>query len=397
MQESLPKQSVDDSFIDMLHFFASGALGTYNYRPENVNVDKILCFARQQGVVEIVFQAVEKLGCYKIAPEETRRFLTNTWWNLRRLNHMDGVYKDLERDGISFCVLKGESLSNLYANPYLRISSDTDIYIHEDDMDRMRIVFKNHGFEFLSLQPYSHHHICCRGSCGRVEIHTNITNGFSREGISGSNLFHAEKFIFLDNLRGGRIPVLGVTDNLIFIFFHFIKHFAKRGAGIRQIADIVLYVKRHREDIDMERFYRILDMYDHRKLFDYLLAFGIEYFGMTADDLCYCSYDKRVLEHILADIYSGGIFGREDIWRNCFLGLVNNGGIRDLRQFVNKVIPSSSIIKLRFSYVEKFPFLYPMGILHRGIGFSLLFIWSLIFHGDKIKKRRQLIRELDLN
>lgn len=400
-------------FLDMISLFCSSAIGQ-PFRPENpVNIREVLRISREQGVWEFVFFALDK-ACWDkecgtpvdgstpkipkdIYNEMLKSFFVKSAHQIRRQSILNKLYDTFEKSQIKYCILKGESLSHLYYYPSLRISSDVDIYIDKRDIKDVIDILVGLDYEILSSSPDSHHLVANHPIVGKVEIHLKLLSDFVEKIWFDDKALISEGYQKVKTSEGRLIPTLGVTDHLVYITLHFIKHFLNKGIGIRQLMDILLYMKFYRENIDWDRYKHLLDCLKYKKFVHQLMGIGICYFGINPDYLPECRYDKELMNRILWDMQTGGIFGKNEYGRKELYEIYtrirlerfrkDSAGVKNtsendkstlsiyIRHFlVNRLrmlIPGRESLADEFSYLNIFPFLYPVALMQRIIRFCI--------------------------
>ena len=117
--------------------------------------------------------------------------------------------------------------------------------------------------------------------------------------------------------------MLGIENDVFYVFVHFLNHFYKEGVGLRQICDWCRLIWTYRNEIDenkIGRYIKKMGLISEWKAFG---AFAVEYLGMPKRAMPYYSADvkwKKKTEKICAFILKTG----------------NMGHNRDMSHFSNK-------------------------------------------------------------
>lgn len=407
----MSEYDLNKDFLDMLSFFSSGTTGQPFKLEASINNKEVERFAREQGVWQIIFSVMDKVYNGKdngklnmtksVYNGMLKSFFADSAMQIRRQNALNELYDALEKNQIEYCIIKGESMSHLYHQPSLRISSDTDIYIHEEDEKVVSDIIRKLHYEILPFYPTSHHLVAVHSVAGRVEIHLRFYSEKMENIWFGNKVFIKENYRKVKTSEGILIPTLGITDNLIFITLHFIKHFINFGVGIRQLMDILLYMKYYREVIDWERYNLLLDNLRYKKLICHLIGIGICYFNINSEDLPPCTYDEKVLTRILLDIQAGGIFGKNEQGRSsCHIPftrarweILREGSLDDYtkhfyRNQLKLIIPARVILEEEFSYVKAYPYMNTIANLHR-----IMRLLVMIIKGERIMTKFGLVEK----
>ena len=224
------------------------------------------------------------------------------------------LVQSLNKKGIEAKLLKGMSLSHLYAVPECRTSCDTDLLIPKKKEKEAYEVFKSLGYAVAPRTKYSHHATCTHPNVGTVELHTDLF--FERiNDVIFDDSDYDEKIsdtVSEFEIHGVRFKTLGITENLIYVTFHMIQHFIRGGTSIRQIYDILIYCASHKNEIKFDEYFEYLDRFSYRGIYNAVMTCGVDYFGFTKSELPdFVRVDGETKEKFLNDIEQGGWIGKE--------------------------------------------------------------------------------------
>lgn len=364
-------------FLNMLCLFGCGALGKEADKRYCENIKKIRDLAISQNAWPIVYSAIRPLiekGEVLIPPEvysalEKANF-SNIALSIQKTEFTKGILKKLGESGVELCIVKGTTLSRLYHSPETRISSDTDVLIKTEDEKRVSEFLKHSGYE-VEEREESDHHFCARHNVGGLlEVHVALIQKNDSDLAFYNKIEYNEPYITAD----GNIKELGINDGLKYTAVHFIKHFVKKGAGIRHIMDLLLYLKKYEDSVDAEGFYSLMKLLRYDKLIDAAKSVGVIYWGMEFKD--FTPMEKSVVDEFLSDIENGGIFGYDNenrryayrVFSQRRAGLsdeefkrhsVNNYGKSFARKlfpepaYMKKIYPDAKGLKLFIAYFKR--------------------------------------------
>ena len=300
-------------FRNMLYLFGCGALGKEADKETCVNLKRIRELAISQNIWPVVYSAVRPLiekGEVLLPPDvysalEKTNF-SNIAINIQKTEYTKEILKKLSESGIELCVLKGTTLSRLYAQPETRISSDTDILIKREDEARTSEFLKNNGYDVEEREAHEHH-FCAKHKIGGVlEVHVDLIQRSVSDMAFYNKVEYNEPYITVEN----NIKELGINDGLTYNAAHFIKHFVKKGAGVRHIMDLLLYMKQHEKDADMESFSMLMKELRYHRLIDVAKSVGAIYWGIDFEG--FTPLEKSVVDEFLTDVEDGGVFGYDN-------------------------------------------------------------------------------------
>ncbi len=409
-------------FSDMMYLFSCGAHGLMPSMPRTMNIDNIYRLAVSQGVWPTVFLAMKKLwdnGRVFIDDEEYSaikgQVLLCVLQNIKRRSAVHDVMNMLEDNGIACCVLKGEAIARLYCEPAFRISGDTDILIDSALEDQAVQLLREYGLEVHTRNTSSHHFRCYGAATGFIEFHVALYSESSNTLYFNHGHSFQEYYVEVVVDDNKTIKTLGITDGIIYLTLHAIKHFLHKGVGIRQLMDMALYMKRYQAEIHWDKFNCIMKKLKFNTFIDYSVTICVKHLGFAYQDFAglrnYEEYlcDENILNRLIDDIRKGGVFGFDDQGRRnfktkylsrkyysqkrIFFGVY--GIWKRMWTSASVLFPSLEHMCRKFNYLRRFPLLLPIAWVHRMVVF-LLERQSTDVVEDTSKERLELLRQLNM-
>lgn len=403
---------MNKDFLDTIYLFSCASYGVKPEEKREYNFKEIYNISKSQGVWETVFLAISDI--YKenpqIIPKETFEKMSvqsvmSAGIQYKRLSFIHSLIKKLEENGIECSILKGESISRLYHTPIARVSSDADILIKPEKADECLRIMEDMGFTIGEKVYESHQIECTHPIAGLVEIHT-MMYGKRTEDVSFRNeVKYDEKRITLKAEDGTEYKTLGITDNFLFLFLHFTKHFLFQGAGIRQLGDLLIYTKNCFREIDWERANRSIKNLGFEKFFKYIIRIGEIYFMFPENLIKTDELDEDIVERVFEDMFSGGLFGHEDGARHGFYNLYlserSKSGKSSYEAYKNKrklsrLFPNIDFMSVNYPYVKKAKILLPIAWMHRILKGLIPLKRKKETISNEHKERLDLLRKLEM-
>lgn len=225
---------------------------------------------------------------------------------------LERIVADSRKQGISLFVVKGVGIAELYPDPLLRVSGDSDLIVEEKDMEPLREVMRQHNFQLDEEACYKYE-MTFRSEDGmNIEVHSSLweePEGERRSLLESLNLVTKDTVV-LKNACGIEVPLLTETEHLAYIIYHMIKHFFISGIGIRHLTDLTLFVSKHMETIDFDRFWDNMKKLGYDKFCYKAFYLSTKYFDMPKELLPPdCREDDSSCEKMLEDIMEAGVFG----------------------------------------------------------------------------------------
>lgn len=365
-------------FENMLYLFGCSALGKEVNNEYCTNLSKVRELALAQEVWDVVYVGIrEKIisGDVKIPPEIFERlektFTANIARNMQKVQFNLTALKKIEDAGIKYCVLKGITVAQLYNMPEVRISSDMDILIDEKAEKKVTGILKELGYETKDRAKNDHHMKAYHAVGGLLEVHVALYSIATDKIILDDEISYTEEYVRLEN----GTYALGINDALIYLTAHLIKHLINDGAGIRQMMDLLLYMKKYEELIDWEKYNALIKKLGYDNFIAVIKGIGVKYWGMDFKDAVTVG---NGMEELLEDCEIGGLFSMTEKDRKQFYHIYTqkragqNNAQHSMYRLtksetspIRMLFPKCSSMKARFSYVDKFPVLLPIGWVHR--------------------------------
>ncbi len=383
---------MNKTYLDMVYLFSCAACGRklQSELCKDLDIPAIRREAMLQGVWPFVLTSLQKLKDEGKLPDWEEELKRNKMEILfavmnytQRHTLMLEKIRCLEQAGIPVCVLKGDSLAVLYAQPECRISGDVDIYIPRYMEKQACMLLKNEGFELYTRAKGLPHVKADHPQAGHLEMHVMLYDDVSEEQwfLEGDSI--TEPF---GKFRSeyGEFSQLGATDGALFVFFHFVKHFLYSGGGIKQLTDVLMYFSAYKETINQKRVERKMAEAKCTRLFATMVGVGVKYLGFCKDDFEAVETDEALIDRLMEDLYERGGFMREAdsdgiIFVPYVKEILKSKGIEGNEYFAKKqkektrslFFPGRKTMEENYPYVKKSPLFLPIAWIHRGFRFFI--------------------------
>lgn len=322
---------------------------------------QIAVISRAQSVMSIVSDGYDIL-CDRglIKAKDMPNDLLNTWLKGTRetemryerlLGHMADTAALLESHGLRTYQLKGAVFAECYPVPQHRRSLDADCFVMSPSgqpgawekantiMESVpgckveRGYYKHSSFKFSKLKIENHQFLTpFRGNSTLIEME-RLLQGLLRND-DGS-----------ERIPGTAICKPPVMVSALFLIEHAYSHFLSEGLKIQQIMDWVLFLRKHRGQIDMQKFEGYLDKFALRAFYESFSNVG-NYLAGHLDEEGKSLSHKDLL--MLEDMWKGpegsdgfGIKGKLELARNIARSHWK------YREFSNISMPRALFIKVR--------------------------------------------------
>ncbi len=404
---------LETAYRDTIELYASGMKGTLPggtrvYSKSEIEaIEKI---ARMQGVWTVVFAVLKKLSeVGRLAPDITNLPKWQMEIHLKVMEYtlrQEAMYRFVEEE-LSFAnpiTLKGDLISDLYADPALRMSGDTDLLIDPKDEKAVLDAFTNAGGEYQQRSDSNNQSVCVHPKAGKFEIHIALDTKEVTEVWYDNLDFGAEEKRKVALQNGHTVTALGITDGAINMVLHVLKHLISGIAHLKMLGDAILYLSHYADRIDFARVDEVMAKLGYTKVYETIKQIGISYFGFSNLPLSYNCEEQA--EKILEDVQ----FCAENGFQEEELTLYGEYSRQRYEQYhkknynvYKKELSKGTIVRRLFPQKT---FLYKEYPILQKHGWLLPFVWVIrilkrIFgkkevYSDKTQSRSQLLKELDL-
>lgn len=331
--------------------------------------------AKLQTVFPTVFPFLQN-ALKAMLPEqfikEREYFFTHVMSNTNNFQEHGELHRLMKTNGIAYSTLKGIASAYYYPDPSLREMGDVDFLVYQKDFQRAAQVVSDSGFTFDHGGDDGIHMAFTRYPLSTWEMHRCVN------GVPGGDVGRLiQKEIDTIISSAERITL---EDTVCFIpdpfhhglimLLHMISHMTSEGIGLRHLCDWAVFVNSLQEG-------------EFAKLFsEKLRSFGIWRFAQTMTLVCErylgirhqewaetCRMTDAQLEEVIADIYSGGNFGKKDLNRYREIKYISNRGKRtvDNKNVVAQVAGTlNQKVYADYDFIRRHKILLPAGWVAEG-------------------------------
>lgn len=230
---------MDGSEIGIVRLVKSALTGEKVNISENFDWDRVIDISRKHQIISMIYYGT--LNSNIAVPEKIMRALEletlkNIYVSENQLYELAVIYKAFEDNGIDYAPIKGAELKSLYPKPEIRSMGDADILIKDEQKQKIAEIMSELGFTAGEICDnvivWNKNKLLC------VELHTALFPPHNKRyyscfgtGWNSTELIGNHKYKLVDE------------DNFVFLFSHFTKHYSKAGVGIRQLADLWIFLK----------------------------------------------------------------------------------------------------------------------------------------------------------
>lgn len=337
--------------------------------PENISGELIYKLSVRNAVQGILYLAVQS-GAVTLSAETESKLQKSYRAILAReatqQEEIEYIRNAFNEENIEFMFLKGTHLKSLYPTPQMRFMVDMDILVKEESMDKGGKLILARGFTqemnngkdiVLVKKPFL-----------TIELHKML---FVEDYFMHDYFKSVWNRVELVNGFEYKMPV---NDLYVYTLAHLAEHYLEAGSCFRPLMDLYL----------MEKTYSELDFEYINEQFEKI---GIEKFAVKIRQLYKCAFDGADYNDDLITMENYIVFGApvnnaEEVSRVALTKQTKS------QRLLNSLFPGLRHMKLRYSILQKLPFLLPV--------FWIVRIFEFIFKkNSEISNKKDKISHVD--
>jgi len=390
----------------------------YDYSETDWN--SIVKVAKETGMLGIVFKRLKELSkqnktLERLVASQGDIVIRNGVGEFKKKECLKKVISAATDGNVPVLLFKGVVISELYPEPAMRFSADTDMYIDETERDRMVDILTRLGYEFDELESNDDVVKYYLPKLHYIELHSKLWS-YHR----GAKVKEIEKMNLTDKRRHGvydgiECDTIDYGEQLIFLMFHLCKHLICEHASIRFLTDIILFFYAHYDEMDLKLFKSRLLLIEYWKFFSLLYEIAVRYLGFERlpemEELKPEPYDEKKAEATIVELM---LTNRDDFDNQNVCQLVYNmmpylmGEYKEKEQLSKNekrlayLFPGVKEFPKEFGYVQKCPVLLPIGWIHRIVKYTFDVTFKKgerirgVVRMDKVDARVERLRKIGL-
>ena len=161
--------------------------------------------------------------------------------NTRINNNLHALCQLLEKENISFVVVKGQTLGAFYPHPELRTPGDIDFYVPNSDYSKAASVIR-HSWNVTLEKGESNMHRAFEYNKTEFEMHNMLCEFPNKKMQNRFNQLIDTNQVDYVVVADRQIPTLSPTLNVFYTFLHLYHHLIKLGVALRQLCDLTVLI-----------------------------------------------------------------------------------------------------------------------------------------------------------
>lgn len=163
--------------------------------------------------------------------------------------YLELLENEFEKNKIRYCVMKGPIIKNLYPSPEMRKSGDLDIFVDDENTDKIKEIMTGLGFAVKTFSKAVAHDEYCIDRVIEVEIHRTLISNKCPWDEECQKI--TERLIVAD---GHKYKYeMTKEDYYLYMIAHMAKHMKYSGIGIRMVLDVWVYMNAYQDILDFNK------------------------------------------------------------------------------------------------------------------------------------------------
>lgn len=284
---------------------------------------------------------------------------------------INGVGEAFKQNKIQHMMVKGTILRHLYPYPEMRLMSDADILIKEDEYDRIKPIMQGLGFE---EQYESDHELVWKKKGFTIELHKRLVPSYNKDYYEyfGDGWKLATR---IDENTGESF--MTDEDSFIYNFVHYAMHYRNGGIGVKHVTDFYVIMQKNPSldfayiESELEKLQLIEFWKNTKKLLD------VWFNGEKSTD---------ITDFMTAKIFDSGAYGTKEARVNAgAVRTANTGKGMKIKKIFGWIFPSYAGMCQKYRFLKKVPILLPIMWVVRWV--------QTLFTPSKVRARKN---ELDM-
>lgn len=326
-------------------------------KPDTVTFEDIYHMSVKHNVSVMALIAIDRLT---VKPDDA---LYKQWDQHRsasiaqgiiQLAERDQLYKKLEEKQIQYLPLKGCLLKEMYPKPEFREMSDLDILIRPQSQEEVKELMESSGYitenfgikkdDSYRKPPFMH-----------VEMHHMLLEDVIISQMNITDSFLLDPFSHAHQINDSGRFELSPEDMYIYLMVHNAKHYIRKGTGIRQFIDFIVY----EQTVDIDH-----DYVDKR-----LDEIGLGWFKRNSDQLLECWVNgtdiPSELDEMQNTVFSSGSYGSAESKVRINMNNASGNKVSSAGYLRYRFFPPYRIMKASYPVLRKKPWLLPAVWIYR--------------------------------
>lgn len=218
--------------------------------PKEVDLNKLFEFSKMHSIENIVYQSLSKLNIdnKEIMAEFEQSNNQAIMLDTIQQYYLEIISDEFEKNHIRYCIMKGPVIKKLYPSTDMRKSGDLDIFVDDENTEKVREIMENIGFRTKLFDKSVAHDEYLIDRIVEVEIHRQLISNKCPWDKKCQNI--VDRLVRTDGFEYQY--EMTIEDYYLYMIGHMAKHMKYSGIGIKMFLDIWVYLNRYQNEINWQ-------------------------------------------------------------------------------------------------------------------------------------------------
>ena len=328
--------------------------------------------SKKQASILLCFNALNDVAHKPKAELYNKWFLlaaANMKNNVNIVNAQLNLIDLLNKNQISYVILKGSSSSRYYPDDKMRSLGDIDFLVDSELVEKTKDLLLHENY--LMDNDSSPIHYEFHQNKVRFELHKTIS-GIPKNKF-GAYFKDELSTLVKDSVAEDDFVRPSDYHHAIIIFLHTLHHILNNGIGVRHLCDWACFVNRTKDDTFWEeRFIPLLKKTGTFKFMCGLTATAAQLLGIEMPTWC-VSVSENMVDTLIYEIVASGNFGRKKSKQYSLIMTRMDSGkssvFSKIRGMLNALNKTNHLV---CPIIKKIPIIYPFVMIYRIVRYLIL-------------------------
>lgn len=279
---------------------------------KDINVELLFKEASTYDIDSLIYYCIEREGLD--LDKVKKRVITINLINIQNNREYNYVLKQLANSGIKILMIKGLILREYYPLKELRTMGDADILVKKEDALKVDKYFKNLNYkcdhETMDFENrYRIHNEYRKNSYINYEVHWHLIN----PSYFTFDIDNFEEEVWKNAIEvSDNIYKLNTEDCIVYLLLHMATHVKYRGFGLRQLYDVILMMKKEKDNISWNSLKEKCYKYNIGIFYSGIINIIDHYFSeeiIPDEVIVNCSIKEELRDMLFTNIIESGVHG----------------------------------------------------------------------------------------
>lgn len=344
--------------------------GTAPRLDQSFNFEEAYSFAQERQITPILFYGAMNLPGFmdtSVGKMFFKSTMNLSFFCQEQSQAIEDVHNAFKENSVNFLMVKGTVLRSLYPYPEMRLMSDADILIKEEEYPQIKPIMASLGF---TEEYESNHELVWKRGEFTIELHKRLVPSYNKDYYKYFGDGWKIATVKDDNSNE---YYMSPEDSLIYNFVHYAMHYRNGGIGVKHVTDFYVMMDKYPQ-LDLEYIEKELDNLELLEFWKNTRHLLDVWFNSASSD--------EITDFMTAKIFNSGTYGTLEAKLNSEAVRTQNDGKNvKAKKLWALIFPPLAGMQQKYPVLNKAPVLLPLLWVFRWL--------QAIFKPSKIKAQKK--------